>query len=50
MGKQVHQLIFFLKMGASPQPLHQSDAHGCILLTNFKVLKFTSHLATKVAA
>jgi hypothetical protein len=31
---------FFIEMGASPQPLHQSDAHGCILLTKFKVSKF----------
>jgi hypothetical protein len=31
--------IFFLEMGASPQPLHQSDAHDCILLTKFKVSK-----------
>jgi hypothetical protein len=40
-------------MGASPQPLHQNDAHSCILLTKFEVSKyqsFTSHLSTKVAA
>jgi hypothetical protein len=43
---------FFKKVGASPHPLHQNDAHGRFIKTKYVVsrLQFTDHrVATKIS-
>jgi hypothetical protein len=44
----IESRIFFKKMGASPQPLHQNDAHGCFLLHSNRII--IDHGLHKVAS